>query len=124
MRILLTLTALPLALLGCTVGPDYVKPEIDVPDEWHTDLVGPMREGDAGLDNWWKVFEDPARGIKWATYKKVTEDGEVLFDGLLHKDVYGYNPPVPEGMPHYDTSKPRVGGWNDPGNTTGWADVE
>lgn len=70
-----------------------------------------------------KVFEDPTRGIKWATYKKVTKDGKVLFDGLLHQDVYVYNPPVPEGMPHYETNKPRVGGWPDPGNTTGWADV-
>ena len=25
---------------------------------------------------------------KWSTYKKVTEDGEVVFDGLFHKDVY------------------------------------
>ena len=71
-----------------------------------------------------KVFEDPTRGIKWATYKTVKKDGKVLFDGLLHRDVYGYNPPVPEGVPHYDTAKPRVGGWPDPGNTTGWADVE
>ncbi|MDP9478222.1 MAG: VanW family protein [Actinomycetota bacterium] len=71
-----------------------------------------------------KVFEDPARGIKWATYKKVTKGNEVLFDGLLHQDVYSYNPPVPEGVPHYETSKPRVGGWPDPGNTTGWADAE
>ena len=71
-----------------------------------------------------KVFEDPARGIKWSTYKKVTnEDGEVIRDGLLHTYVYGYNPPAPDG-PHYETSAPRVAGWNDPTNTTGWADVE
>ncbi len=71
-----------------------------------------------------KVFEDPNRGIKWATYKKVTnEDGEVLFDGLLHQDIYSYNPPVPAGVPHYETRKPRVAGWPDPSNTTGWADV-
>ena len=72
-----------------------------------------------------KVFEDTSRGIKWSTYKKVTnEDGEVIQDGLLHDYVYGYNPPAPEEGPHYDTSAPRVAGWNDPTNTTGWADVE
>jgi len=72
-----------------------------------------------------KVFEDPARGIKWATYKTVTnEDGEVIRDGLLHDYVYGYNPPAPEGGPHYETSAPRVAGWNDPTNTTGWNNVE
>jgi hypothetical protein len=72
-----------------------------------------------------KVFEDPNRGIKWATYKKVTEeDGEVLRDGFLYSDIYSYNPPAPEGVPHYDTRKPRVSGWPDPNNTTGWADVQ
>ena len=68
-----------------------------------------------------RVFEKPERGIKWATYKTVTnEDGKVIFDGLIHDYIYSYNPPVPEG-PHYDTSIPRVSGWKDPTNTTGWA---
>jgi vancomycin resistance protein YoaR len=71
-----------------------------------------------------EVFEDPQRGIKWVTFKNVTKDGKVLRDGFLHADVYSYNPPVPEGMPHYETNAPRVGGWPDPTNTTGWADVE
>jgi vancomycin resistance protein YoaR len=70
-----------------------------------------------------KVFESTVRGIKWATYKKVTKDGEVLFDGRIHDYVYSYNPPVDENAPHYDTSAPRVSGWKDPGNTTGWAEV-
>jgi vancomycin resistance protein YoaR len=68
-----------------------------------------------------KVFEKPDRGIKWATYKTVTnEDGKVIFDGLIHEYVYSYNPPVPDEGPHYDTSIPRVSGWKDPTNTTGW----
>jgi vancomycin resistance protein YoaR len=67
-----------------------------------------------------KIFERPNRGIKWATYKTVTKDGKVLFDGLLHTYIYSYNPPVPDGGPHYDTSIPRVSGWKDPTNTTGW----
>jgi vancomycin resistance protein YoaR len=70
-----------------------------------------------------KIFENTARGIKWETYKKVTQDGEVIFNGEIHDYVYSYNPPVDETMPHYDTSTPRVSGWNDPGNTTGWAEV-
>jgi vancomycin resistance protein YoaR len=67
-----------------------------------------------------KIFERPQVGIKWATYKTVTKDGKVLFDGLIHDYIYSYNPPVPEGGPHYDTSIPRVSGWKDPTNTTGW----
>ncbi|QIN85363.1 hypothetical protein GBA63_21870 (plasmid) [Rubrobacter tropicus] len=71
-----------------------------------------------------KIFEDTARGIRWDTYKTVTENGEVTQDGRIHTYTYSYNPPAPEGGPHYETSAPRVSGWNDPGNTTGWADVE
>jgi vancomycin resistance protein YoaR len=68
-----------------------------------------------------KIFERTDRGIKWATYKTVTnEDGKVLFDGLIHQYIYSYNPPTPDG-PHYETSIPRVSGWKDPTNTTGWA---
>jgi len=67
-----------------------------------------------------KIFERPDRGIKWATYKTVTKDGEVLFDGLIHEYIYSYNPPVPDEGPHYDTNIPRVSGWKDPTNTTGW----
>lgn len=71
-----------------------------------------------------KVFEDLQWGIKWVTYKKVEQDGEVLYDGLIHEDLYSFNPPPPEGAPSYDTTAPRVGGWEDPNNTTCWADAE
>lgn len=70
-----------------------------------------------------KIFEDTTRGIRWDTYKKVTENGEVTYNDRLHTYTYSYNPPPPEDGPHYDTSAPRVSGWNDPGNTTGWAEV-
>ncbi|MGH3148040.1 MAG: VanW family protein [Rubrobacter sp.] len=70
-----------------------------------------------------KIFEDTTRGIKWVTYKKVTQDGEVIRDGYLYEYTYSYNPPPPDEGPHYDTSAPRVSGWSDPGNTTGWAEV-
>jgi vancomycin resistance protein YoaR len=68
-----------------------------------------------------KMWEDLDRGIKWNTYKKVTEDGKVIRDGLLYTYRYSWNPPVPENAPHYKTTAPRVGAWPDPTNTTGWA---
>jgi vancomycin resistance protein YoaR len=70
-----------------------------------------------------KIFEDTTRGIKWVTYKKVTQDGEVIRDGYLYEYTYSYNPPPPDDGPHYDTNAPRVSGWSDPGNTTGWNEV-
>ena len=68
-----------------------------------------------------KIYEDPVKGIKWTTYKKVTEDGKVIRDGFLYTYRYSFNPPPPENAPHYKTSAPRVAGWSDPTNTTGWA---
>ncbi|CAA9396643.1 MAG: Vancomycin B-type resistance protein VanW [uncultured Rubrobacteraceae bacterium] len=70
-----------------------------------------------------KIFENTTRGIRWDTYKKVTENGEVTYNDMIHTYTYSYNPPPPEDGPHYETSAPRVSGWNDPGNTTGWAEV-
>ncbi len=69
-----------------------------------------------------KIYEHPVKGIKWDTYKKVTQDGEVVRDGFLYTYNYSYNPPVPADAPHYKTKAPRVAGWPDPTNTTGWAD--
>jgi vancomycin resistance protein YoaR len=68
-----------------------------------------------------KMWEDPVKGIKWTTYKKVTKDAKVIRDGYLYSYRYSYNPPVPENAPHYKTTAPRVAGWPDPTNTTGWA---
>lgn len=68
-----------------------------------------------------KIYEDPVKGIKWTTYKKVTQDGKVIRDGFLYTYRYSFNPPVPADAPHYKTTAPRVGGWPDPTNTTGWA---
>ncbi|MBA2441619.1 MAG: VanW family protein [Rubrobacter sp.] len=71
-----------------------------------------------------RVFEDPQRGIKWRTYKTVEQDGETIEDGVLHAGLYSYNPPPPEDATDHGTSAPRVAGWEDPNNTTGWADVQ
>ena len=68
-----------------------------------------------------KIYEDPVKGIKWTTYKKVTEDGEVIRDGFLYTYRYSFNPPPPDNAPHFKTTTPRVAGWSDPTNTTGWA---
>jgi NodT family efflux transporter outer membrane factor (OMF) lipoprotein len=46
--------------VGCiTVGPDYVQPEMAVPDAWHTDAVAGLEAGDAPLERWWSVLDDP-----------------------------------------------------------------
>ena len=46
-------------LSGCQVGPDYVRPEYSVPDQWHQKAVQGLENGSADLQTWWKVFNDP-----------------------------------------------------------------
>jgi NodT family efflux transporter outer membrane factor (OMF) lipoprotein len=46
-------------LASCTVGPDYVTPQGEVPDDWHQAAVQGLVQGDAVLEEWWTVFNDP-----------------------------------------------------------------
>ena len=50
-----------LVFTGCAaVGPDYVEPELAVPDAWHMRIVDQVNMGpDATLQAWWTVFDDP-----------------------------------------------------------------
>lgn len=54
------LLVISVVICGCTVGPDYVKPDIAAPDAWHTELTKGLQSGQAEFQNWWKVFNDPA----------------------------------------------------------------
>jgi NodT family efflux transporter outer membrane factor (OMF) lipoprotein len=56
--LLVLLPVLP-PLGGCTVGPDYVKPELASPDAWHTALIGPFAAGGGPSRTWWREFDDP-----------------------------------------------------------------
>jgi outer membrane protein, multidrug efflux system len=46
---------------GCAaVGPDYVKPEMALPDAWHGVAGQEIRPDEKGLASWWQVIGDPA----------------------------------------------------------------
>jgi NodT family efflux transporter outer membrane factor (OMF) lipoprotein len=48
------------ALGGCKVGPDYEEPEIpQVPDAWHAAVTEGVLDGEAPIQTWWTVFDDP-----------------------------------------------------------------
>jgi len=53
-------TFVSLIAAGCAVGPDYARPEIETPDAWHQELVRGLDSGEANLERWWTVLEDPA----------------------------------------------------------------
>jgi NodT family efflux transporter outer membrane factor (OMF) lipoprotein len=52
--VLLTVSA------ACTVGPDYQRPDIPVPDQWTEELTTGVFQGDAELAEWWTALNDPA----------------------------------------------------------------
>jgi NodT family efflux transporter outer membrane factor (OMF) lipoprotein len=59
-QLLMTVAAAcALTLSGCTVGPDYVQPEVEtVPDAWNTAATKGLAEGEASIQTWWTVFDD------------------------------------------------------------------
>lgn len=52
-------TALALLVAGCTVGPDYVRPELatDMPESFVADTTA-RRDSIPSLDQWWTAFGD------------------------------------------------------------------
>ena len=46
-----------IALTSCTVGPDYVRPTVDVPAAWRIDYP---KASEVANTRWWKQFGDPA----------------------------------------------------------------
>ena len=49
-------TALAALIAGCAVGPDYRRPEIELPAAW----LGAPAEGVKGVrDRWWTLYADP-----------------------------------------------------------------
>ena len=62
---LIPLLALALILLqGCfgigpRVGPDYSPPELKMQDAWHQEITKGLEDGEANLQTWWTVLNDP-----------------------------------------------------------------
>jgi multidrug efflux system outer membrane protein len=60
-RRILLLCAVGVAAAGCTVGPDYVRPQVSVPPAYRgTDAAPPAAGAESfGELKWWSVFPDP-----------------------------------------------------------------
>ena len=54
--LLLTMSAM---LEGCTVGPNYLKPDLALPATWSQPSDSGGTEDPVHLAEWWKVFHDP-----------------------------------------------------------------
>ena len=55
-RTLLAYVAAAVAIAGCTVGPDYVRPGVDTPAAWRIDYP---KAAEVANTKWWEQFGDP-----------------------------------------------------------------
>ena len=44
---------------GCKVGPDYVRPDLPMPEDWAQARPGIETDGQPNWDQWWDTFNDP-----------------------------------------------------------------
>ncbi|MEW6077889.1 MAG: efflux transporter outer membrane subunit [Thermodesulfobacteriota bacterium] len=52
----LLITGLVLTCLGCAIGPDYKRPDVNTPDKWRVDYA---EARDLTNTRWWEQFNDP-----------------------------------------------------------------
>lgn len=53
------LAAVLLSVAGCAVGPDYIRPIPEMPPAWKAPSNPAVVPGDAVVQRWWALFEDP-----------------------------------------------------------------
>ena len=59
-RYIVYLFAISWCLGGCTAGPHYVRPDVQVPGRWTEEAADNTHAGTIGVSQWWKLFNDPA----------------------------------------------------------------
>lgn len=56
---LVFLNCLALFAVGCTVGPNYQPPKVQMPEKWGEQRQEGMTNQPVGIAEWWKTFNDP-----------------------------------------------------------------
>lgn len=57
--LILSVTLVVLLLSGCTIGPDYQRPDLDLPDHWQQAEGGADDHIPVIADDWWNYYQDP-----------------------------------------------------------------
>ena len=45
---------------GCLVGPNYVEPEVAMPDQWNAAVAEEMSQPEPDISKWWETLGDTA----------------------------------------------------------------
>ncbi|MHC4594364.1 MAG: hypothetical protein ACYS19_05390 [Planctomycetota bacterium] len=48
-----------LSMMGCAVGPDYEKPELELPQSWNQQQQEQNNAALGEIKDWWAVLNDP-----------------------------------------------------------------
>src|SRR2546425_2782775 len=67
-------------LSGCTVGPNYRRPEVIVPTDWRN---APEQRDSLGDLGWWGIFQDPALHELLSTAVVANRDVQVAVARVL-----------------------------------------
>lgn len=128
---ILSTVALSALLLGCTVGPDYQKPEDAAPQNWVSqEDPSIVRTKDTMQEEWWKNFKDPilnqliekavnsnldlkaaeariteARGSRASAAALLLPQGDASFSGTREANQLGF-PGSGGGPPGFNLKKP------------------
>jgi outer membrane protein, multidrug efflux system len=112
MKTTLLIAALGLALGGCTLGPDYVRPELQSPAAWRIDYP---KAADVANTAWWEQFGDPVLNDLVETALRENRDVRIAaarvdqFIGALTATGSQLYPQIGYGADASRTSASRVG---------------
>lgn len=115
MKIKVVIAAMAMAVVGgCTVGPDYVRPEMTMPGEWGVTEAAGAADA-ATLQAWWMTFED---SVLTSLIARVDEGNPDLRSVLARIDesralrayAAGDNLPVLDAVGSYTRSRSSANG--------------
>jgi len=71
-----------LCISGCAVGPDYIRPEIKIPETWHQQQGQDMKPGSAGGYAWWEQLNDTLLNDLMRQAMEKNHDLKIAFDRI------------------------------------------
>ena len=63
------------SLSACMVGPDYQRPEVEIPPAWR---LGATEAGEISNIAWWEQFQDPALSTLVRTALESNKDLQIM----------------------------------------------
>lgn len=92
-----------LLLTGCTVGPQYEPPQMDIPEEWHSASCEGMSPSSPDCWVWWEALNDPVLNSLMQRASQQNLDLFIAGTRILEARLLRKGKEA-EGYPHIDAS--------------------